>query len=315
MVIASGRTISRAIFSFCSCAPWPLSRCVRRRNAATERVRSSSPEVALVTVSRPRLRCSPVRAGRGVGTTTFCPGGSASAGRLMTTRLASSSSPPGAGAGARASAPGRTALGAAGPTRGIDGDGAGSPPARRRRASSSDCRLKLASCARRSSSSRLRASAASRSSAVARLALAPSSGVRFLAAAILLLLGARVDQRPRARFTLLGRQRGQNDAGLGRRRSCGFRRRYRGGSRRRRAGAAGGGAAAGAAGAGRAAAAASAGVKIRRFTFSTTTALLRPCEKLCLTVPCSTGRFRCNVAFSSAHRCLIAITRFTHANS
>ena len=41
--------------------------------------------------------------------------------------------------------------------------GAGSPPARRRRASSSDWRLKLASWARRASSSRLRASAASRS--------------------------------------------------------------------------------------------------------------------------------------------------------
>ena len=40
-----------------------------------------------------------------------------------------------------------------------------------------------------------------------------------------------------------------------------------------------------------------AGVQTRRFTFSTTTALLRPCEKLCRTVPCSTGRFRCSVAF------------------
>ena len=61
-----------------------------------------------------------------------------------------------------------------------------------------------------------------------------------------------------------------------------------------------GGATAGVAVAGRTAAAASPGVKIRRFTFSTTTALLRPCEKLCLTVPCSTGRFRCNVAFGGA---------------
>ena len=63
------------------------------------------------------------------------------------------------------------------------------------------------------------------------------------------------------------------------------------------------GAAAGDAGAGRAsppAAAASPGVKIRRFTFSTTTALLRPCEKLCRTVPCSTGRFRCKVVFGGA---------------
>ncbi len=34
------------------------------------------------------------------------------------------------------------------------------------------------------------------------------------------------------------------------------------------------------------------GPRTRRFTFSTTTALLRPCEKLWRTVPCSTGRFR-----------------------
>jgi hypothetical protein len=47
--------------------------------------------------------------------------------------LVSSSSP-----GARASAPGRLAPGAVGATRGIDGDGAGSPPDRRLRASSSD---------------------------------------------------------------------------------------------------------------------------------------------------------------------------------
>ena len=157
MVIASGRTISRAIFSFWSCAPWPFSRCVRRRNEATERVRSSSPEVALVTVSRPRLRCSPPRAGRGVGTRTFCPG-RLSAGRL-TTRRASSSSPP----AARASAPGRALARGLGRGAGPTGMAPVRRRRRRRRASSSDCRLKLASCARRSSSSRLRASAASRS--------------------------------------------------------------------------------------------------------------------------------------------------------
>src|SRR5271166_193625 len=42
------------------------------------------------------------------------------------------------------------------------------------------------------------------------------------------------------------------------------------------------------------------GPATRRFTFSTTTALLRPCEKLCRTVPCSTGRLRCKVAFGVA---------------
>ena len=52
--------------------------------------------------------------------------------------------------------------------------------------------------------------------------------------------------------------------------------------------------------AGAAAGAASPGPKTRRFTFSTTTALLRPCEKLCRTVPCSIGRFKCNVDFGGA---------------
>jgi hypothetical protein len=37
------------------------------------------------------------------------------------------------------------------------------------------------------------------------------------------------------------------------------------------------------------------GVTTRVFTFSTTTCLLRPCEKLCRTVPCSAGRFKDNV--------------------
>lgn len=58
---------------------------------------------------------------------------------------------------------------------------------------------------------------------------------------------------------------------------------------------------AGAAVAGRAGAAsragASAGPSTRRFTFSTTTCFVRPWEKLCLTVPCSTGRFSDNVVF------------------
>src|SRR5271165_6057313 len=48
-----------------------------------------------------------------------------------------------------------------------------------------------------------------------------------------------------------------------------------------------------------AAAGASPGPATRRFTFSTTTTLLRPCEKLCRTVPCSTGRLRCKVAFGA----------------
>ena len=51
---------------------------------------------------------------------------------------------------------------------------------------------------------------------------------------------------------------------------------------------------------GAAAGAASPGPRTRRFTFSTTTALLRPCEKLCRTMPCSIGRFKCNVDFGGA---------------
>jgi hypothetical protein len=65
------------------------------------------------------------------------------------------------------------------------------------------------------------------------------------------------------------------------------------------AGAAAALAAAGAAGAALAAGAgasfASPAPTTRRFTFSTTTALERPCEKLCRTMPCSTGRFSVSV--------------------
>ena len=57
--------------------------------------------------------------------------------------------------------------------------------------------------------------------AVAGLAFAPGLGVRLLAAAILLLMHARIVERPRARLSLLGRKGGKHDAGLGRRRSGG----------------------------------------------------------------------------------------------
>ena len=162
----------------------------------------------------------------------------------------------------------------------------------------------------------MRASAASRSSALARLALAaqprrpPPGGGGPLPPA------PALEQRPGARLALLGGQRGQDDAGLGRRaarraspaqrarpsRATERLHRWTGrrNGRRGRAGAPTGGA--------------SPGAKTRRFTFSTTTALLRPCEKLCRTVPCSTGRFRCSVVFGggaprscrccSSHSCL-----------
>ena len=59
MVIVSGIVTSRDSFSFCSTCPRPLIRCWRRRNEATERVRSSSPDVAVAMVRRPRLRSPP----------------------------------------------------------------------------------------------------------------------------------------------------------------------------------------------------------------------------------------------------------------
>ena len=71
MVMVSGSTTSRDKHSFC-CRPWPLRRWVRRRNDATERVRSSpSLAVALVTVRRPRSFIAPVRLGLTAGTASF----------------------------------------------------------------------------------------------------------------------------------------------------------------------------------------------------------------------------------------------------
>ena len=58
IVIVSGMITSRAIFSFGS-SRWPVMRCTRRRNDATERSRTSSALSAVTTVRRPR-RFSPV---------------------------------------------------------------------------------------------------------------------------------------------------------------------------------------------------------------------------------------------------------------
>ena len=295
MVIASGSTISRAIFSFWSCIPPPLRRWVRRRNEATERVRSSSAEVAVATVRRPRLRCSAPRDGRGVGSMTFCGSIGPRAGRL-TTRGASST----------------PALGATGAAA-SDGDGS-----RRGRLG-----LRLWRPARRGGRGRRRGRLAGQTparlflglaleirvlgatglllalacfsgiafGAFAGLALAARVGFRLLAAAVFLLAGARVEQRLGSRFPLLGGERRQDDAGLRRRRAWARWRAFARGERyrrlRRRSGAGGDR---------RSLARPSA----RRLTFSTTTALVRPCEKLWRTVPCSTGRFRCKVAFGGA---------------
>src|SRR5215831_19308232 len=67
MVITSGIVTSRASFSLASPAACPLRRCTRRRNAATERSRSSSADNAVTTVRRPRRFSPVVRTGFGAG--------------------------------------------------------------------------------------------------------------------------------------------------------------------------------------------------------------------------------------------------------
>src|SRR5271155_4667299 len=146
MGIVSGSTISRAIFSFDSCCPCPFRRWVRRRNAATERVRSSSAAVAVATVSRPRLRCSEPRVGRAVGSITL-PAGAETAGRRMTRFTSFGSTTAGrtgavGGGGGGGGAVGGGGGGAAvvrvlGPKL-VAGGGGGPPPGSGRRASSSD---------------------------------------------------------------------------------------------------------------------------------------------------------------------------------
>src|SRR6516225_7195978 len=75
--MVSGIVTSRAIFSFGSASRWPVLRSTRRRNAASDRSRTSSAENALTTVSRPRRFSPPPRVGLGVA-----------AGRAATPRLA-----------------------------------------------------------------------------------------------------------------------------------------------------------------------------------------------------------------------------------
>ncbi len=299
MVIASGSTISRAIFSLWSCIPPPLRRWVRRRNEATERVRSSSAEVAVVTVRRPRFRCSAPRVGRGVGIITFCGRIGPRAGRL-TTRAASSA----------------PALGAAG---GAAGGGA----AASRRLLGQRLGLGLRRPARR----RGRRGGLAAGEATARLLFDLTLETGFLGATkpplracayrprrVRRVRGSRARGAPRPRPPGGGGPppRGPSRRATpwrappaARRCSVGSTTPVLGGGALGRAGAPlpgasdtvgfGGDAALGAAGGG-----VSPGPRTRRLTFSTTTALLRPCEKLWRTVPCSTGRFRCRVAFGGA---------------
>ena len=88
MVMVSGMITSRAIFSFCSTWRWPVRRWLRRRNDATERVRSSSPEVAAVTVRRPRRFSSP---GAALGALRTVAGLAATPGRRIVRAPSSSS--------------------------------------------------------------------------------------------------------------------------------------------------------------------------------------------------------------------------------
>ena len=220
MVIASGTTISREIFSLASWAPWPLRRWVRRRKAATERVRSSSPAVALATVRRPRLRWSPPRARArrrqhrlsAAGETTVVRRDAALALVLVDGR-------PAAGALARArSAPARRRPRRRGlrpnVVAGVGGGlAAGQAPARLLLG------LSLETGFLRAALLFLALARFGRLALglVARLALAARFGVRFLTATVFFLSRARVDERPRARLALLFGQGAQHHAGLRRR--------------------------------------------------------------------------------------------------
>src|ERR1700674_486896 len=139
MVMRSGITTSRAIFSFGSSdGRWPLMRWTRRRNDATERWRSSSVVSAVTSVSRPRRFSSPAGRSTGFGAATVLPprreGRASSSSSAWTPRPA-----PAAPLAAASSVP------------------------KRLRASCSALRLTSSSEARRASSLRLRASAGPRS--------------------------------------------------------------------------------------------------------------------------------------------------------
>ena len=149
MVMTSGIVTSRTSFSLGSLAAWPLvRRCVRRRNDATERSRSSSAVSAVTKVSRPRRFSAPGRAGFGATAGRAAPPG------RRAVRGASSSS--GSWMAVRA------LIGMAVTVAGLAALAFSSSP-NRFLASVSALRLASSSWRRRSSSSRLRASAASRS--------------------------------------------------------------------------------------------------------------------------------------------------------
>ncbi len=255
--MVSGMVTSRTSFSFGSSAAWPFSRCTRRRNAATERSRSSSALSAVTRVSRPRLFGAALRVGLGAGAGRTVPPGPR--------RVRGASSSSGSSAGR---APTGLAAAASSPKRFF--------------ASCSALSLVSNSCLRRLSSSALRNSAALRSSCSA-----DSRDLRISASssAILRSSASRKRASPSARARAVRsssvRVRSTTPEGLG-------------------AGVAGVGAVATEAAAvlpsaGRLAGAAAPGsglalIGARLFTFSTTTALVRPWLKLWRTTPCSMPR-------------------------
>ncbi len=257
---------------------------MRRRKEATERVRSSCAAVAVVTVRRPRSFCSPPREGVGRGgsgaLTAMTPAADARrAARRLPWRWAvvAVAARGLLGSGDRRGARLRRTLKAGAASVRL---GERSPPARRRRASSSERRfgfglageaLLLLALARFGGGAFL---------ALTLLAFGARLGVRHRAAAVFLLAGAGVGERAGAGLSLIVGQRAQHDAGADAWAAAGraVSRAAAGGG-----GASGGGGAAGGAGAGGLAPALRLGLDppgARRFTFSTTTTLERPWEKL-----------------------------------
>ena len=277
---------------------------MRRRKAATERVRSSSAEVAVVTVRRPRWRGSAPRVGRGVGSiglaVASCGSGRCGAGGRGVFRLAG-----------RLRARRDGATGAARGDRRLARLRRGG---RRRRLAAGEAPARLL-LRRLLEIGLLRRGALLLALArfgrfalgpLARLALAADGGVALLAAPVLFLAGARIAERAGARLALLVGQRraARRRCAAAAARSARAARRSapRGGGRR---GAAAAGAGAAAAGASEIAPAPAARAALRRARRRAASSrppptLLRPCEKLWRTVPASTGRFRCSVGFADS---------------
>ncbi len=220
MVIISGSTISLAIFSLDSEWPPPLSRWVRRRNAATERVRSSSAEVAVATVRRPRSRGGPLREGRGAGIIGLAgaAGISTRVGRTGSRRGVSTAGVFGRGAGAAAAGEARGRKRRGGGLR-RNGNLAHGGGRRGFAAGEATARLLfrllleigfLQAALIFLALARLGGVALG---LLALLALAADGGLGLLTAAVLLLLGAGVVERAGAGLALLFRKRLQDDAG------------------------------------------------------------------------------------------------------